>query len=253
VECVSLWVGDRLGPVERACLRSILRQGHSVALYCYETPAGVPAGIEVRDASSVLPKDHIFHHERGSVAMFSDWFRYELQRLGAGTWIDTDVYLLASLDEQRPFLFGEELPGVINNAILRLPMDSPVLAELLSPFGGRTPTWLPRGRYWQSRVREWITGRADVSKMPWGTTGPMALTAAATKHGLLSHALPQCAFYPVRWQDAGWITDPGRSLADMVSDSTVAVHLWNEMIKSFKNDPAPGGSFLERLHSEGAE
>ena len=32
---------------------------------------------------------------------------------------------------------------------------------------------------------------------------------------------------------------------------TVAIHLWNECIKGFKNEPAPDGSFLSRLKREG--
>src|SRR5690349_7920416 len=37
-DCVTLWIGESLGAVERACLRSVLRQGHSLALYCYDRP-----------------------------------------------------------------------------------------------------------------------------------------------------------------------------------------------------------------------
>ena len=42
-----------LGPrkIERACLRSVLRQGHRLSLYCYEKPAGVPTGV-IENASA---------------------------------------------------------------------------------------------------------------------------------------------------------------------------------------------------------
>lgn len=88
--------------------------------------------------------------------------------------------------------------------------------------------------------------------MPWGSTGPSALTAVVEAHGLQHQALPPAVFYPVPWEKADWILDPTLSLDDMISDATVAVHLWNERIKAFKNAPAPVGSFLRRLHHEGA-
>jgi hypothetical protein len=86
--------------------------------------------------------------------------------------------------------------------------------------------------------------------MPWGTTGPHALTALARETGLDREALPSDVFYPVPWQKAGWIADPARRLEDMVTPRSVAVHLWNEQIRSLGGVPVPPGSFLERLRKE---
>ena len=232
LECATLWIGEALGPVERACFRSVRRQGHRLTLYCYRRPAGIPDAVQIEDASSILPEAAIFRHRGGSVAPFSDWFRYEMQKRGLGTWVDADMYLLRPLDDTRPYLFGEERRGLINNAVLRLPMDSPVVDELLKLFH---PATKPR-----SSVKR------------WGATGPAALTAAANRLGLASHALSVTAFYPVPWQRAKWILDPQIRLEDMVSEGTVGVHLWNELVKGVKNEPAPDGSFLARLQMEGA-
>ena len=251
LQCVTLWIGERLGAVERACLLSVLRQGHRLNLYCYRPPEGIPAGVEVRDASEILEERNVFRTRNGSVAAFSDWFRYELQRRAKGTWIDTDVYLLQPLDEELPHLFGEEASGVINNAVLRLPAESPMIEQLLSAFSGRTPYWLAPGPRRLSTIREWLVGRASVGAMPWGTTGPAALTAVAKANGVAAEAQRQEVFYPVPWQRAVWILDPDTKLKDITTDRTVGVHLWNELIKGFKSDPAPGGSFLERLQREG--
>lgn len=252
LQCVTLWIGDRLGPVERACLRSVLRQGHALSLYCYGEPIGIPEGVDVRDASEILPESAVIRHSRGSVAPFSDWFRYELLKRGLGTWIDTDMYLLQPLDVRADYLFGEERPGVINNAVLRLPRSSPVLDELLAPFKGTMPAWLASRYRMTSQLRKWLGGGVDVGAMPWGTTGPAALTAAAAKFGLSSLASPPEAFYPVPWESFDWIVNPMWELDRMVTGSTVGIHLWNECIKGFKNDPAPQGTFLERLQREGA-
>jgi hypothetical protein len=252
-DCVTLWIGERLGPVERACLRSVLRH-HKLALYCYRVPAGMPDGIEVRDAAAILPQSTIFAHRTGSFGPFADWFRYELQRRGLGIWVDADMYLIAPLDHDRPYLFGEQSPGMINNAVLRLPPDAPIVPLLLKPFQQKTiPAGLPWRLFLTMRMREIAAGEVDFGTAPWGNTGPYALSALVRRLGLSAQALPPDVFYPVSWRNAGWIRTPGVRIEEMVTERTVAVHLWNECIKGYKNAPAPKGSFLQRLHEEGRD
>lgn len=252
-DCVTLWIGDALGPVERACLRSVVRQGHNVGLYSYNEPAGVPNEVELRDASAILPHDVLTASWINRADLYSDWFRYELLARGLGTWVDTDVYCVAPLDMTKPYLFGFEEPGVLNNAVFRVPYDSPLLPHFLKPFLERTtPRQMPWYKYFPKRARELITGHVDLTDIPWGTTSPWALTALAREFGLEHLAEPQERFYPVRWQDAAWIRDPKIGLEDVITDDTIAIHLWNRCIGDFKNQPAASGSFLERLQKEGA-
>jgi hypothetical protein len=249
---VTLWIGARLGPVERACLRSVIRHGQSLSLYCYGPVDGVPEGVELRDAAEILPASLILRHHSGSVALFSNWFRYELLRREAGIWVDTDLYMLAPLAEAPAYLFGWEDETRIASGVLQLPPDSAVLDDMLALFERQTiPFWLPwheRGMAWFRRLR---TGRTGVELMPWGATGPRALTALARKYGVADQAAPPSRFYPVHYRDAEWIRDPARTLGEMVAPDSVAVHLWNELIKGWKEEPAPAGSFLARLQAEG--
>ena len=252
VECTSLWIGASLGPIERACLRSVLRQGHPLSLYCYAKPDGVPAGVQLRDAADILPHSSIIRHYSGSVSLFSNRFRYELQRRSLGTWLDCDAYLLRPLHATSDYLIGEYEPGRVSTGVLRLPPDSPMLQPLLEIFDEKTVMpWLS----WRSRLaarwRLMTSGRIGLSKLPWGSAGPVALTYLTHAHGLTSVALSPDVFYPVRWQEADWILDPGRTLEDVITPRTVSVHFWNERIKGFKNRPAPPGSVLARLHAEG--
>lgn len=252
-QCVTLWIGGPLGRVERACLRSVLRQGHRLALYCYDPVDGVPDGVELRDAAAVLPREAILRHHSGSVALFSNWFRYALLRQSAGIWLDTDLYLLAPLGPQPACLFGWEDETRIASGVLRLPPDSPLLDDLLALFERQTiPFWLPWHERALARLRRLRTGRTAVELMPWGAAGPRALTALALKHDLAGEAAPVSHFYPVHYRDAEWIRDAGRPLEAMVQPDSLAVHLWNELIKSWKDAPAPAGSFLARLQAEGA-
>jgi hypothetical protein len=250
---VTLWVGDSLGRVERACLASMLRQGHPVTLYCYGTVANVPAGVLVADAGEIIAGDRILRYPNGSAALFSNRFRYELMRLGRGIWLDIDIYLLKPLDCTRPYLFGYEAPGMINNAVLRIPSEAAILTRLLEPFEQRVvPSWLPWRERWKAWWRLRRDGRTDVTMMPHGATGPRALTALVRECQLSHWALPVETFYPIHYSRAEWIVAPAMKLDDIAGPGTVAVHLWNERINSFKEQDPPPGSFLERLQLEGA-
>ena len=212
----------------------------------------MPAGVNLADASAILPESAVLRDSRGTVALFSDWFRYELLQRGLGTWVDTDVYLVGALDAQSPYLFGIEAPGVLNNAVFRAPPDSALLSALVEPFvKPTTPKWMPLRKYLPMRARELLTGNVTLARVPWGTTGPLALTALARRHGLMHLAQPQDGFYPVPWERASWILDPNVALEAMISERTVAVHLWNHCIRGIKNETAPAGSFLHRLQREG--
>ena len=253
-QCVTLWIGDRLGPVERACLRSVVRQGHTIELYCYANLEGVPDGVQVHDASRILAAGHIFRQRNGSLAAFSDWFRYELLKRGLGTWIDTDIYLLKPLDDRAEYLFGEEEEeGIINNAVLRLPASSALLSSLLGIFEQRTAlSWLPWRSAIAARARRLFTGQIDLKRLPWGATGPMAMSSLAREFGVAALAQPPDVFNPVPWSKADWILDPAVKLEQVTSERTVALHLWNYCISGFKDRPAPRGCFLDRLQREGA-
>ena len=231
----------------------MLRQGHPLTLYCYNPPEGVPEGVDLADAAAILPRARVIRHRGGSPSVFANQFRYELQRRGLGTWIDADVYLLKPLDLPGDYLFGrQDDSGTVNNAVIRLPADSPLLPPLLAPFEDRSiPHWLPLRARMAASWRLAVTGRAGIERMPFGSTGPAALTALLAENPV-ADALPKEVFYPVPWQDAQWILDPAAALADRMTPRTVALHLWNELIKPFKDRPARPGSFLARLQAEGA-
>ena len=251
--CNMLWIGSTLGAVERASMRSVLRQGHPLTLWCYGKPAGVPLGVTVRDASEVLPFNDDLRHHTGSVALFADWFRYELQQRSHGVWLDSDVYLLKPLPDAE-YILTEEEPGRINGGVLRLPADSPMLPPLLALFRKpEIPPWLPLRDRPAARLRQLLSGKVDLGRLPWGIAGPVALTALARRFGLAGAAAPPALYSPVRWQDAEWVRSPSITLESVTFPQTIAVHLWNERIKLFKDQPAPKGSFLAILQREGAD
>jgi hypothetical protein len=224
-----------------------------MTLWCYEPPEDVPGGVVLRDPAELLPGAAILHHSSGSPALFANRFRYELQRRGLGIWLDCDIYLVRPLDDLPEHLLGWESPERINNAVLRLPANSPLLAPLLAVFEEReVPPWLPAPARLAAKWRLRLTGRTGLARMPWGAAGPMALTWLARRHGLAAEAQPEEVFYPVHWSRSAWIRDPSVALADVLTPRTRAVHLWNQVIAPWKEAPAPPGSFLARLQTEGA-
>jgi hypothetical protein len=252
--CNTLWIGGALGKVERACLQSFVRHGHKVRLYAYGPVQGLPQGVELRDAELILPSSEIRCYADGSPALFSNRFRYELMRRGAGLWVDTDVYCLRPLDLPDPYLFGWEHETLICTAILRIPQGSALLERLLALWGLREPPpWLDEQELGWANAQVAHGGEIRWEELGWGLTGPRGLTWLINDLGLAEKAQPQTVLYPASPHDADWIFDPSTALEDVISAKTKVVHLWNKLISDRKAVPAPAGSFMSRLQREGAE
>ena len=248
-----LWIGEQLGPLERACMRSVMSQGHRLTLWTYGLVGGVPDGVINANAADIIPETAIIRHRSGSLALFSDWFRFALLQSGAGMWLDADVYLLQPIE--RPShgnVFGLDQQGQIASCILQLPLDSPIIAPIIALFEQPiAPDWLrPRDRI-EASLRRMLTGRYDLGKMPWGVGGPLALTALARRYRLDHFAAAAPVFSPWGYHDANWIFDPAQRLESRIAPETRALHLYNFMIADRKQKPAAAGSFMARLQAEG--
>jgi hypothetical protein len=131
----SLWVGPRLRWIEQASMRSFLANGWRYKLHVYDMPEDVPEGVELLDASAVLPRSELFVEgassgmHRGSIGAFSDLFRYALLVRRGGMWVDTDVI---NLDRFEPdgarFIATERMDAGIfglNGAMMAAPANCP--------------------------------------------------------------------------------------------------------------------------------
>ena len=132
----SLWIGGCLSAMELLTLKSFVANGHSFTLWTYEeiiTP--IPEGVVVKDANDILEKHHLFSYEhsnqyghgKGSVAGFSDTFRYKLLHDRGGWWVDMDVTCLRpfTFDQHYFFRAHHDLPVVGN--VMKCPAKSPVM------------------------------------------------------------------------------------------------------------------------------
>jgi hypothetical protein len=242
----TLWLSPEVGPIHAACLKSLGAVGQRVIVHCYKRPAGLPENVEVADAALIVPKRKAFRHiETGLFAPFADVFRYLLLRSGADMWIDSDMFAIKPI-RRRPYLFGFETPGIVNQAVLALPRDSPLLRDLVNivtnPLA-RMP-WISRRWLWRARIRALRSRTSMIAYLPWATVGPTAISYLAKKHNVMHHALPVDAFYPVGYENLYPLLDPGRSLNDLITPTTEAVHLYGTALTRIIGDRVPAGSPL---------
>lgn len=206
----ALWIGESLGPLERACLASFVRLDQPVTLHSYRR-LDTPPGVALADANAILPEAALFRHRKsGSWCMAADLFRYRLlQRRPGALYVDADIFCLRPFDAESPWLFGAEVvrrrgPGVsrpvlgISNAVLRLPPQSPVLDGLLGLF--EKPVCAARfSPLPQQRLRFLALAalgvRFSIGDMNRVVAGPPALTHFLHQQGLEGRALPPEAIF----------------------------------------------------------
>jgi len=134
----GLWIGSYLDNLELLTLSSFVRHGHTFHLWIYEklqTP--IPKGVILKDANAIIPEAEIFYYQhgeksglgKGSVAGFSDIFRYKLLYEKGGWWVDMDVTCLKPFDFSAPYVFrAHDFLPVVGN-IMKCPPNSPLLAK----------------------------------------------------------------------------------------------------------------------------
>ena len=86
----GLWIGDTLSRFEYNSIKSYIKQGYEYHLYTYGKVNNIPEGVIIKDGNDILDKKYIFYYE-GSIAPFSDLFRYKLLFDKGGVWTDCDI------------------------------------------------------------------------------------------------------------------------------------------------------------------
>jgi hypothetical protein len=228
---VAYWDGGPLSAIEQLSLTSFVARGHAVELFSYGTPAGVPAGVTVRDAATVLPRDErtVALLERRAYSKISDLLRYLLLTEPGRTWVDVDVILLADDVPSTPTLFAREDDVHVNGAVLRLEPDSTLHRRLLEETVGLSAE--------------------ELLSTPHGFPGPLLLTRVLDELDLKRLALPPEALYPVASRDLWRLYDPReRDWCDRTLRGATTLHLWNEFLRraDLKDKRPPRGSWLDR-------
>lgn len=201
----SLWIDGPLSWLEIASIRSFVELGHDFVLYTYGHVPNLPDGAVLRDAREIWPNDDIIVHAKAkSPAIHADVFRAVMVRDTPRVWVDTDVIAMQPFRAGMTWFLGHERDDklLLGNAVMGFPPESrtkDLLAEFLTS-DYPIPPWLPghrRGRMQAERDRG---GDMDLGTLPWGTTGPRALTHFAQETGEIIYAQPSDVFFPISFQ-----------------------------------------------------
>lgn len=230
---VSFWHGP-ISWLERLSIESFLRHGHQIEIYAYEPIEGLPDGAVRRDAAAILPPDQmVFYKGKGTPGVFSDRFRLCLLQQGKGLYSDLDVYCVRPFAGLPPYVMGFETARSVNNAVLRIPADAPLLEDLLGIFEAKRRLFephLPRGRRWEVALRRLLGDAVPPEHMQFGATGPFALTHYLEERGLTHLVQPAPVFYPVPYEAIPALMQPGSRLDAAIKPDTLAVHIWRSQL-----------------------
>lgn len=248
----SFWVDAPLGPIEQVSALSFLDVGHDLIVYSTGPLDGLPPGVELRDANEILSTANIVKHRRtGSVALYSDLFRYALLNRTGHIWVDLDIVALRPFPDDLEYLVGYESENEVNGAVLRLPKNSAALAKL-SQYNAQTrgyPPFLKGFRRFRYMLKSFGMGM-HISDWPWGSIGPRGLTHFLVETSEIEQALPVETFYPIPFQQADRFARPHDLTFESFAQETFAVHLWGkalrEHIQEKHRGAVPHDSFLQK-------
>jgi len=109
----SLWIGDKLSPINIVSINSFLSLDYQYNLYTYDDIENVPSKVNLLDGNDILPDSAIWYYgkgfNKGSPSSFSNEFRYKLLYEMGGLYCDTDFVLLKDFDyDNQDFVFAQE-------------------------------------------------------------------------------------------------------------------------------------------------
>lgn len=260
----TYWYGPALGPLERACLISMMEQGHSVTLFCHKRVDRVPEGVEIQDAREITGDRPVLifrrkSHKTGltSPALFANQFRYHMIQQTGWIWLDLDVFLFKPLRPNAGYLLGWEDSNFVNNAILALPKSSSTLKDLIAFTENEYP--IPPFFDFRRKVRlhlgKTIGKPVHVCDQPWGVWGPSALTWFLYKNQEVRHVWDRELLYPIECsKHLDPLFLPINQISDLYLKDALCVHLWNKMLtrKLKKIDHIPEGSLLHEIMEIGS-
>ncbi len=220
----GLWVGGRLSALERLCIRSFCEMGHEFHLYYYDELGNVPCvdGLRVMDAAEILPRTAIFRHRKGSLAYFSDHFRWELLRQRGGWWMDMDAVCVRPLDVSADVAFSRDIKAHrMLNGMLKFPAGHLLAAAMADACADvdRVQPWDDARAVFtkmQRRLLFWRDSRRHVRGRDAG--GMISLANAVRHFGLEKYALPASVFFlPGDPQGRAVVESSGRDFEGMLA------------------------------------
>lgn len=250
----SLWIGDRLSKIELLSIQSFLANGHEYHLYVYSDVAGVPSGVILKDAASVIPRDSIYT-VKGSLSIFADWFRHELLFARGGYWADLDLVCLRPLRFEDPIVVGKEDSSKLSTVLLRFPKGHEITRALadVSEEPNRPMPYDTASDKRRKFIRKYLLGNRR-NRVEWGEpAGPTGLTKILKHRRLLKVAKPYYYFNPLHFSFWRCVWDDTFREGLGPFEASYCIHLWNEKMRRSgavnKDGPFPRHSLVHQLAS----
>ncbi|MEO9964297.1 MAG: glycosyltransferase [Reichenbachiella sp.] len=134
----GLWIGNELSNLELLTIHSFINNGHEFHLWVYEELENqLPDGALLKNANDIIPKNDIFRYQnpttcglgKGSVAGFSDIFRYKLLYDIGGWWVDMDVTCIKPFNIDQPYMFPTDHSFMVTGKILKALKKSQLMLD----------------------------------------------------------------------------------------------------------------------------
>lgn len=255
-EIATLWIGGKLSWLEQLCLKSFADAGHKITLYSYAPIDNIPEGVTAGNAEDIYPGEPMLRHARtGSPAIHADMWRLHLLAKTDQIWVDADMYCYRPFDFTDPHVYGWEKPGLVCNAVLGLPKNSPTLLALLDFFKDEyaIAPWLKDWQQEELQKEKDAGTPVHMTAQNWGFTGPASVTHFLKETGEIEHAEPEAAFYPISFPDRNKmiVSKHNDWVDEHLTERTRGVHFWARRMKprlqEQENNTPRRGSFMDRL------
>lgn len=134
----GLWIGEKLSKIELLTIASFINHGHDFHLWTYDTiVTPLPEKVTLRNANEIIPREKIFRyknknqfgHGKGSLAGFSDIFRYKLLYEKGGWWVDMDVTCLKPFEFAEPYIFRTHQSLLVVGNMMKCPPHTELMKE----------------------------------------------------------------------------------------------------------------------------
>lgn len=251
-----LWVEGPMSYVEVLCAQSFVDAGHHVKLYHYGEIPNAPASVEMVDGNTVLSaQDFITHGRTGSLALFSDVFRYYLLKQNDRIiWADLDAYCVRHFEPVDGHFHGWASRSLINGGVLGMPQDSDALGQLIEMTQDQysIPEWYDDAEKARLQALADAGTPVHVGELPWGVWGPHALTHYLHKTGEAKYALPIPSLYPISFKDRRKLMKTAMlpRVNQLIKEDTYSVHFYGRRVRevlSAMGGMPQEGSYLDGL------
>lgn len=244
----TFWHGPALGPIELLSLKSHVKHGHSVDIYCYESVECDIPNVNIKDATEVVPLAGIFythHFKLNNITAFSDYFRHKKLFRDGGLWIDLDVVCLKNYDSIKAQSFiPHEGEHYLGTAILKLTkgntLSKKVIDSFEMPFFPILRFVLKTGKNTQSLRRKAFIGlfyslisrKKAYAYLPWGFFGGPVMISQFIKELKDVKLLSTAYFFPFGHNDAQIVFDPQFDYMTLINNPKAhGIHLYGNILR----------------------